>query len=452
MTVLKEPINVRPATQHRHSGPMAGSLPKQRPHSHSLSVGSINPAHRVTRRKSMSTTAGNTVAAMAAAAKGISGAPLDDRTPHHHNAHHHNPARRSSKPATQFRGPSLVHAQSMAASMPHHASPFGSYNPSAARSEALTDGPPLASLPESEPGSANKSRARRASEGSRLAKGDGKRTAGSDLRCEKCGKGYKHSSCLTKHLWEHTPEWQYTSKLLISKHQQVQLLEAASVLVAMNKESDDSDNSNSPPASGSDLRDDLSSAETTPPPHMDDHPVGSFHSHFGHRSIKRYSANSSAYSQSYQSAVFSDNGTNNPNNHYRHWSNVSDRPTTSGTSVAGSYPDDGNTDQDMAAAVGLLSCSYGTPKSGPVALPPDVPPVPPLPAKFMDFNTRTLSGNTMVTPQQSSMRNSYRFHETKDVDMDDDHFADEEDYRQSNSRSRGRPDEDDDAFFGRMEE
>ncbi|KAG7152908.1 hypothetical protein HYQ46_003794 [Verticillium longisporum] len=27
-----------------------------------------------------------------------------------------------------------------------------------------------------------------------------------ELRCEKCGKGYKHSSCLTKHLWEHTPE------------------------------------------------------------------------------------------------------------------------------------------------------------------------------------------------------------------------------------------------------
>jgi hypothetical protein len=65
----------------------------------------------------------------------------------------------------------------------------------------------------------------------------------------------------------------------------------------------------------------------------------------------------------------------------------------------------------------------------------------------------SLSGNTTVTPQQSSMRNSYRFHsESKDVDMDDDHFADEEDYRHSNSRSRGRIDEDDDAFFGRMEE
>lgn len=260
---------------------------------------------------------------------------------------------------------------------------------------------------------------------------------------------------MTLSSWEHTPEWQYTSKLLISKHQQVQLLEAASVLVAMNKESDDSDNSPSPPASGSDLRDDLSSAETTPPPHMDDHALGSYseHSHFGHRSLKRYSANSSAYSQSYQSAVFSDNGHHHPHGHFRHWSNVSDRPTTSGTSVAGSYPDDGNTDQDMAAAVGLLSCSYGTPKSGPQALPPDVPPVPPLPAKFMDFsNAKSLSAHTTVTPQQSSIRNTYRFHESKDIDMDDDHFADEEDYRQSNSRSRGRADEDDDAFFGRMEE
>jgi hypothetical protein len=232
----------------------------------------------------------------------------------------------------------------------------------------------------------------------------------------------------------------------------VQLLEAASVLVAMNKESDgENSDRSSPPASGSsDLREELSSTETTPPPQMDDHAVGSYpHSHFGTRSIKRYSTNSSAYSQSYQSTVFSDNG----NGHFRQWSNVSDRPTTSGTSVAGSYHDDGNDHADLAAAVGLLSCSYGTPKSGPVALPPDVPPVPPLPAKFLDFHARTLSGNTIVTPQQSSMRNSYRHHsQGEDVDMDDDHFADEEDYRYSNSRSRGRIDEDDEGIFGRMEE
>lgn len=249
--------------------------------------------------------------------------------------------------------------------------------------------------------------------------------------------------------WEHTPEWQYTSKLLISKHQQVQLLEAASVLIAMNTEAGDSDHSSpSPPASGtSDLHDDLSSTDTTPPPQLDDHAVGSFpRSHFASRSTKRYSANSSAYSQSYQSTVFSDNGQNG---HYRHWSNVSDRPTTSGTSVAGSYHDDENDQADLAAAVGLLSCSYGTPKSGPVALPPDVPPVPPLPAKFLDYgNGLSMPGSHTVSAQQSSLRDN-RYHHDKDVDMDEES---EDDFRQSNSRSRGRADEDDDAFFGRMEE
>ena len=44
-----------------------------------------------------------------------------------------------------------------------------------------------------------KTRARRASEGAHAAKHEGKRASG-ELRCEKCGKGYKHSSCLTKHL------------------------------------------------------------------------------------------------------------------------------------------------------------------------------------------------------------------------------------------------------------
>ncbi|KAH3676449.1 hypothetical protein WICMUC_002080 [Wickerhamomyces mucosus] len=56
-----------------------------------------------------------------------------------------------------------------------------------------------------------------------------------ELKCEACGKGYKHISSLAKHLWEHTPEWNVTKRLLISKHQQVQLLEAASILVSMNE-------------------------------------------------------------------------------------------------------------------------------------------------------------------------------------------------------------------------
>lgn len=241
--------------------------------------------------------------------------------------------------------------------------------------------------------------------------------------------------------WEHTPQWQYTSKLLISKHQQVQLLEAASVLLKMNGAGEgesaiDSDHSSgSPPASGdSDLQAELSSTDTTPPPQLDDAYGRSYN---GPHSAKRYSANSSsaAYSQSYQSAIFSDHGNGG---HYRQWSNASDRPTTSGTSV-GSYEDE-NDQESLAAAVGLLSCSYGTPKSGPVALPPDVPPVPPLPAKFMGFNNpESLSGSTMVTAQQSSIRgSSYLYHRksSQDVDMDAGHYADD----------------DEDGVFGMMEE
>lgn len=89
----------------------------------------------------------------------------------------------------------------MASSVPSNGSVFapGSYGAAAKTETAIVDGPPLASMPEHEKGN-SKSRIRRASEGSRLSKGDGKRTSGSELRCEKCGKGYKHSSCLTKHL------------------------------------------------------------------------------------------------------------------------------------------------------------------------------------------------------------------------------------------------------------
>lgn len=84
-----------------------------------------------------------------------------------------------------------------------------------------------------------------------------------ELKCQACGKGYKHVSSLAKHLWEHTPEWNVTSKLLISKHQQVQLLEAASILVSMNEE-DDEDAVNG--ESAVDADNDTPTPNTTPGP------------------------------------------------------------------------------------------------------------------------------------------------------------------------------------------
>jgi hypothetical protein len=84
-------------------------------------------------------------------------------------------------------------------SLPHHSEVFGSNNGDFSSSSAIVDGPPLAAV-ESNDGPSQKSRARRASEGQHLLKGDSKKAAGGELRCEQCGKGYKHSSCLTKHL------------------------------------------------------------------------------------------------------------------------------------------------------------------------------------------------------------------------------------------------------------
>jgi len=97
-----------------------------------------------------------------------------------------------SKP--RARGTSKASQSAFAASLP-----AGGFANAAFHSSAVTDGPPLSSLPEAEKGSSSKSRIRRASEGSRLIKGENKK-ASAELRCEKCGKGYKHSSCLSKHL------------------------------------------------------------------------------------------------------------------------------------------------------------------------------------------------------------------------------------------------------------
>ncbi|WVN86261.1 uncharacterized protein L203_101423 [Cryptococcus depauperatus CBS 7841] len=56
------------------------------------------------------------------------------------------------------------------------------------------------------------------------------RRKGMVFKCETCSKEYKHPSCLVKHRWEHSPHWKEPNALSMSKHQQVQMLEAAAIL------------------------------------------------------------------------------------------------------------------------------------------------------------------------------------------------------------------------------
>lgn len=210
------------------------------------------------------------------------------------------------------------------------------------------------------------------------------------------------------------------------------------------------DNSSSPAASGSsDPNDDvLSSADTTPPPRPY---AATFNSLFGRS--KKPSDASSAYSRSYQSshggggfALSAPQGYNGFAE-YRQWTSGS-RPSTSGASHVGSYHD-GAEQADLAAAVGLLSCSYGTPNTRATMLPSDVPPVPPLPARYLDQSSEAAAASNAVS---STTKRPFPGNGEQDRVMDDgdENMADDEDF-ETRSVSRGRSDEDDDGVFGHME-
>ncbi|KAL8998514.1 MAG: hypothetical protein Q9169_002457 [Polycauliona sp. 2 TL-2023] len=311
----------------------------------------------------------------------------------------------------------------------------------------------------------SKARTRRASEGSYLSKGEGKRASG-ELRCEKCGKGYKHSSCLTKHLWEHTPEWSFTSKLLISKHQQVQLLEAASVLVGMNQDGPlppdtavtiESDQSSASPDISATFElhdDDISSTETTPPPVNE---PSYFQDSFSTVRTKRNSGTSSAFSRSYQSAPSSSFLAGSvPSSSYgqQHYPTQQRRPSTSGMASATVDEDEAS----LAAAVQSL-CSFGTPRTGPVHLPADVPPVPPLPAQYASHNTNRLSANLMTPtpfefglPPVATQRTSNERGSSRPVSSHKPSLNDEDDAEQLLPKHYGGNDDDEEGVFGRMDE
>ncbi len=221
----------------------------------------------------------------------------------------------------------------------------------------------------------------------------------------------------------------------------------------------DSDHSSaSPAASGySELQDeDISSAETTPPP-MGEHAYNS--ESFIYSRTKRYSGNSSAFSRSYQSAPsnsFLPGSVPLESTSFGQHRQRSRRPSTSGVTFS-NYRMLEEEEAGLSAAVESL-CSFGTPRSAPVHLPADVPPVPPLPARFAGQNVNRLSGNNLAPMLQPDLGLppplTHRISNERDVGHDyrgvskaqDDDFCDQR------SISHSRSDEDDEGVFGRMEE
>ncbi|CZS95753.1 hypothetical protein WAI453_001579 [Rhynchosporium graminicola] len=448
--------STRPLGQQRLSvSTHSGSLPKNhaRNHSHTVSSGSLITSHRVSRRKSVTSNAATNIAAMVAAVGEAGdatrvGVPISGR-------------RNTMSKNTSAKSAALGSLPSPPASLPGHKfrlSVNGKLdNGMTDLGESAIEDDQNDEMDEDDGKDSKQARMRRASEGQHVTK-DGKKA--NDLKCEKCGKGYKHSSCLSKHLWEHTPQWTLTSKLLISKHQQVQLLEAASVLVAMNqdgstppdsaKDFQSDQDSASPAASGSsEQRDGSSSAETTPPPQSDMYNAYSTGSYTGRH--KRYSSGHS-FSRSYQSAPSANhlNARSVPAvsgfGNFRQ-SSQERRPSSSGINI--NQEDDG-----LAAAVELLSCSFGstgTSRSIPVTLPEDAPPVPHIPARYLNQN---FSGSTLTPslhPRHVESYTRHQIHHDGDIKMEEseESVVDDEEY---DRRSRGRSDEDEEGVFGRMEE
>lgn len=261
----------------------------------------------------------------------------------------------------------------------------------------------------------------------------------------------------------------------------MQLLEAASVLVAMNNKPttgttppdsthdfhSDQDSA-SPAASGYSDQPERSSADTTPPPQLDT--LGNM-TGFPMSFTKRQSTGS-GFAQSYQSVAFGSSVAGSVpvgspfGGHFRQLSLMSNdqRPTSSGRNATGKE------DRDLAAAVEGLSCSFNS-NAGPRSfhLSADAPPMPPLPNQYLgqslggplgsfinSYPSRAPESFTrgeLSKPRESytrrDLRQSYRS-ERDDVKMDEDSVMDYDD--EEDMRSRARSDEDDDGVFGRMEE
>lgn len=210
----------------------------------------------------------------------------------------------------------------------------------------------------------------------------------------------------------------------------------------------------------SDLRSGLSSNETSPPPMSDDCGPSA----------------ASSLSRSYASTALTGSSAptfSSPPRSAAHWRNssVGSRPSTAEPAP---FDDD---EAGLAAAIGL--CNFGTPRSGPIkTLADDVPPVPPLPARYLGQSANnshpvgsghggygislglnsppataslaSTSTPTAYNPLHASL--SYKVSDLRgrsDSTVDDDRRDDHHSHAHAHTHV---DDDDDEGVFGRMEE
>lgn len=194
MHQTSRPLNHRPSVSSTSipTGLTLGRQTHSRNNSHSLLGSALNGAHRITRRKSMTNTGAN-VAALAAALQesGDMAMPLPIAV---------NSRRNTISKHGLPRSALVGSLPSPPASLPTRQFVIGHGTGSSVQDSAIDD--ELNEMSGDDAMSAfQKARVRRASDGQPLAKEGGRKSSRPELRCEKCGKGYKHSSCLNKHLF-----------------------------------------------------------------------------------------------------------------------------------------------------------------------------------------------------------------------------------------------------------
>ncbi|OAX76978.1 hypothetical protein ACJ72_08728, partial [Emergomyces africanus] len=196
-----------------------------RHHSHSVSLGAVNINHRVTRRKSMTSTAASNAATAAAVAVAMGESPnaaaaallssSSSNSPHFNHHRRGLSTRRAVESTSMGTASGFGSYLARNAGLDTAATPGRKNSPNSIdENTAVDDVLPLgggllggsgggvgggSGSSGGKPIIGTKQRSRRASEGSHLVRSDGKRVM-NELRCDRCGKGYKHSSCLTKHI------------------------------------------------------------------------------------------------------------------------------------------------------------------------------------------------------------------------------------------------------------